>query len=135
MGRPLLPVAAHPPLEGGARQARSAGAATRSDAAAEGATRAEPGAQTHEAAMPAREFRAWAEWADRFFRSPRIRRLKAVLDKLDPPAPQPDPMPPPKAPREPSLALRRTRRRCPRGNSALGQNGPTASSGRRASAA
>jgi hypothetical protein len=49
--------------------------------------------------------------ADRFFRSPRIRRLKAVLDKLDPPAPQPDPMPPPKPPGEPSLALRRKKRR------------------------
>ncbi len=48
---------------------------------------------------------------DRFFLSPRIRRLKAVLDKLDPPVPGPEPMPPPKPPGEPSLALRRKKRR------------------------
>jgi hypothetical protein len=48
---------------------------------------------------------------DRFFMSRRIRRLKAVLDKLDPPVPGPEPMPPPKPPGEPSLALRRKKRR------------------------
>ena len=48
---------------------------------------------------------------DRFPLSPRVKRLKAVLAKLDPPAPQPDPMPPPNAPGAPSLALRRKKRR------------------------
>ncbi len=48
---------------------------------------------------------------DRFFMSRRIRRLKAVLDKLDPPVPGPEPMLPPKPPGEPSLALRRKKRR------------------------
>jgi hypothetical protein len=48
---------------------------------------------------------------DRFPLSPRIRSLKAVLDKLDPPAPGPDPMPPPKPLGAPSLAVRRKKRR------------------------
>ena len=33
--------------------------------------------------------------ADRFLMSPRIRRLKAILEKLDPPAPRSEPLPPP----------------------------------------
>jgi len=49
--------------------------------------------------------------ADRFPLSPRVRRLKAVLAKLAPPAPRPELMPPPKPPGEPSLALRKKRRR------------------------
>jgi hypothetical protein len=48
---------------------------------------------------------------DRFPMSPRIRSFKAILAKLAPPAPRPEPMPPPKPPGEPSLALRKKRRR------------------------
>ncbi len=48
---------------------------------------------------------------DRFPLSPKVKRLKAVLAKLDPPAPRPEPMPAPKPPGEPSLALRKKRRR------------------------
>jgi hypothetical protein len=44
----------------------------------------------------------------RFLLSPRIRRLKAILDKLGPPAPRPEPLPPP--PGERSIALTRKRR-------------------------
>jgi hypothetical protein len=49
--------------------------------------------------------------ADRFPLSPRIRRLKAILDKLAPPAPRPEPIPAPKPPGERSMALTRKRRR------------------------
>ena len=48
---------------------------------------------------------------DRFPLSPKVKRLKAVLAKFDPPAPRPEPLPPPKPPGEPSLALRKKRRR------------------------
>jgi hypothetical protein len=48
---------------------------------------------------------------DRFPLSPRIKSLKAVLAKLDPPAPRPEPLPPPKPPGERSAALSRKRRR------------------------
>jgi hypothetical protein len=47
---------------------------------------------------------------DRFPLSPRIRRLKRILDKLEPPPPTVEPFPPPKPPAEPSLALKRRRR-------------------------
>jgi hypothetical protein len=46
---------------------------------------------------------------DRFPLSPRIRRLRQILDKLEPPAPAAEPYPPPKAPGEPSHARRRRR--------------------------
>jgi hypothetical protein len=49
--------------------------------------------------------------ADRFPLSPRIRRLQAILDMLDPPAPRTEPLPPPKPPGERSTALTRKRRR------------------------
>jgi hypothetical protein len=48
---------------------------------------------------------------DSFPLSPRIKSLKAVLAKLDPPAPRPEPLPPPKPPGERSAALSRKRRR------------------------
>jgi hypothetical protein len=48
---------------------------------------------------------------DRFPLSSRIKSLKAVLAKLDPPAPRPEPLPPPKPPGERSAALSRKRRR------------------------
>ncbi len=43
--------------------------------------------------------------------SPRIKRLKSIRDKLEPPPPSPEPYPPVKPPGEPSVALRRRRRR------------------------
>ena len=49
--------------------------------------------------------------ADRFLLSPRIKRLRAILDKLDPPAPKPAPLPPPKPPDVPSLLLMKKRGR------------------------
>jgi hypothetical protein len=49
--------------------------------------------------------------ADRFFLSPRVRSLKAILAKLDPPAPRPESLPPPKPPGERSLVLVKKRRR------------------------
>jgi hypothetical protein len=48
---------------------------------------------------------------DRFFMSPRIRRLKAIMAKPNPPAPGPEPLPPPKSPGERSVALTKKRRR------------------------
>ncbi len=47
---------------------------------------------------------------DRFPLSPRVKRLRAILDKLDPPRVV-ETLPPPKPPGEPSLALRKKRRR------------------------
>ena len=47
----------------------------------------------------------------RFLLSPRIRSLKMILDKLDPPPAQPDPLPPPKPPGERSMVRPRKRRR------------------------
>ena len=47
--------------------------------------------------------------ADRFPLSPRIRSLKAILDKLEPPAPKREPLPPLKPPGEPSLVVARMR--------------------------
>jgi len=49
--------------------------------------------------------------ADRFSLSPRVRALRRILDKLEPPGPSPQPIPAPKPPGEPSLALRRKQRR------------------------
>jgi hypothetical protein len=49
--------------------------------------------------------------ADRFPLSPRVRRLKAILVKLDPPAPRSEPIPPPKPPGERSDVLTRKPRR------------------------
>ena len=43
--------------------------------------------------------------------SPRVRNYRAILAKLDPPAPRPEPMPPPKPPGQPSMALTKKRRR------------------------
>ena len=48
---------------------------------------------------------------DRFPLSPHIKSLKAILAKLDPPAPRPEPLPPPKPPGERSMALTKKRRR------------------------
>ena len=36
--------------------------------------------------------------ADRFPMSPRIKRMRAILNKFDPPAPKPEPFPPLKPP-------------------------------------
>ena len=47
---------------------------------------------------------------DRFPLSPRIRQLKAILAKLEPPAPAAEPFPAPRPPGEPSHANRRRRR-------------------------
>jgi hypothetical protein len=48
---------------------------------------------------------------DRFPLSPHVKSLKAILAKLDPPAPRPEPLPPPKPPGERSMALTKKRRR------------------------
>ena len=48
---------------------------------------------------------------DRYPLSPRIRSFKAILAKLDPPAPRPEPLPPPKPPGERSVVLAKKRRR------------------------
>jgi hypothetical protein len=47
----------------------------------------------------------------RFLLSPRTRRLKAILDKLDPPPARSEPLPPPTPPGERSMVLTRKRRR------------------------
>ena len=49
--------------------------------------------------------------ADPFPLSPRVRRLRAILDKLDPPPGRPEPFPAPKPAGEPSLLLSRKKRR------------------------
>jgi hypothetical protein len=46
--------------------------------------------------------------ADRFPLAPRLRTLRAILDKLDP---RPEPLPPPKRPGERSMAMAKKRRR------------------------
>jgi hypothetical protein len=51
--------------------------------------------------------------ADRYPLSPRVKRLRAILDKLKPPPPRPQPYPPPKPAGTPSLLL--TRKKRPRG--------------------
>ncbi len=48
---------------------------------------------------------------DRVRLSPRIKSLAAVLIKLDPPAPKPEPLPPPKSPGERSVVLAKRRGR------------------------
>jgi len=48
---------------------------------------------------------------DRFPLSPHIKSLKAILAKLNPPAPRPEPLPPPKPPGERSMALTKGKRR------------------------
>jgi hypothetical protein len=47
---------------------------------------------------------------DRFPLSPRIRRLKAILGKLEPPRAAAEPFPAPRPPSEPRHALRKRRR-------------------------
>jgi hypothetical protein len=47
--------------------------------------------------------------ADRFPLSPRVGSLKAILDKLDPPAPTSVPFPPAKPAGEPSMVVARMR--------------------------
>ena len=47
--------------------------------------------------------------ADRFPLSPRVRPWKAILDKLVPPAPKREPLPPLKPPGEPSIVAARMR--------------------------
>jgi hypothetical protein len=49
--------------------------------------------------------------ASRYPLSPRVKMLKAVLAKMEPPAPISQPFPPPKASERPSLALAKKRRR------------------------
>ena len=49
--------------------------------------------------------------ADRYPLSPRIRKLSAILDKLDPPPPRTEPFPAPKPIGEPSMVLAKKRRR------------------------
>jgi hypothetical protein len=48
---------------------------------------------------------------DRSLMSPRVKRLQAILDKLEPPPPRPEPYPPPKPPGTPSAVLARKNRR------------------------
>jgi hypothetical protein len=48
---------------------------------------------------------------DRFPLSPKIKRLKAILAKFNPPTPRPEPLPAPKPPGERSMALAKKRRR------------------------
>jgi hypothetical protein len=43
--------------------------------------------------------------------SPRIKKLRAILDKLEPPTPRPEPLPPPKPIGEPSYVLAKRKRR------------------------
>lgn len=47
--------------------------------------------------------------ADRFPLSPRIKSLQVILDKLDPPPPRREPLPPLKPPGEPSMVVARMR--------------------------
>jgi len=47
--------------------------------------------------------------ADRFPMSPRIKRMRAILNKLDPPVPKPAPFPPMKSPGAPSVVMARVR--------------------------
>jgi hypothetical protein len=49
--------------------------------------------------------------ADRFPLSPRIRKLRAILAKLEPAPPRPDPYPAPKPIGEPSMLLAKKKRR------------------------
>lgn len=49
--------------------------------------------------------------ASRYPLSPRIKTLKAMLAKMKPPSPRPEPYPPPKAAAEPSMVLAKRRRR------------------------
>jgi hypothetical protein len=44
--------------------------------------------------------------ADRYPLSPRVRQLRAILDKLEPPPARPEPLPPPRRIGEPSHVLR-----------------------------
>jgi hypothetical protein len=48
---------------------------------------------------------------DRYFHSSRVKRLRAILDKLEPPTPRPEPHPAPKPAGEPSHLLARKKRR------------------------
>jgi hypothetical protein len=48
---------------------------------------------------------------DPFPLSPRIRKLRAILDKLAPPPPRPEPFPAPKPPAQPSMVLAKKKRR------------------------
>ena len=45
--------------------------------------------------------------SNRYFMSPRVKRLRAILDRLEPPPPRPEPYPAPKPAGEPSLLLSR----------------------------
>ena len=48
---------------------------------------------------------------DRYFISPRVKRLRAILAKFDPPPTRPERYPSPKPPGTPSAALARKKRR------------------------
>ena len=56
----------------------------------------EPNLTHDDKATPAGLLRATIA-ADRYPLSPRVRSLQAILDKLDPPAARPEPLPPPRA--------------------------------------
>jgi hypothetical protein len=49
--------------------------------------------------------------ADHYPLLPRIRTLRSILEKLEPSAPMAEPIPAPKPPGEPSMALRKGNRR------------------------
>jgi len=70
---------------------------------------AKPNLSEKDCADLAAELRRLVE-ADRFPFSPRVRRLKELLDKLCPPQAEVVPLPPPKPPGEKSWAMRKKRR-------------------------
>jgi hypothetical protein len=49
--------------------------------------------------------------ADRFPMSPRIKRMRAILNKFDPPGPKPVPFPPLKPSGQPSMLMMKKRAR------------------------
>jgi hypothetical protein len=49
--------------------------------------------------------------SNRYFMSPRVKLLRAILAKFDPPPPRPQRYPPPKPPGSPSAVLAKKKRR------------------------
>jgi hypothetical protein len=68
-----------------------------------------PGLTDNERAELIRVLRQIVEY-DRFPLSPRVKALRSILEKLEPPAPKPEPLPPMRPPGEPTLAQQRKRR-------------------------